>query len=274
MRQRQQETRRTFTLIRPFDKPKALSFTLIELLVVIAIIAILAAMLLPALGNAREQGRRTSCMSNLKQFGLAINLYTDDYEWYPLGTGATSSLQFTGLMWDTAYPFVPKYGVPITMLDCPSDLTRTSTVDYWPYWSTIVKNVSYGYNAKVGGNLHAASGQDTMPELGGVRSRGHKVSWSQTPSTSIAMLDQDRVTAGLGGAYGPTTSYFWYRDYWYQYDYQGPIMDNPHHGNGGNYSFLDGHCEFATTSQYMTSLRYKGDWTYPGVTDTRNHVNY
>ena len=64
---------------------KARAFTLIELLVVIAIIAILAAILFPVFARARENARRTSCLSNMKQIGLAFMQYTQDYdERYPI----------------------------------------------------------------------------------------------------------------------------------------------------------------------------------------------
>ena len=59
---------------------KKTGFTLIELLVVIAIIAILAALLLPALASAKESGRSAKCLSNMRQVGLGIYMYKDDYD--------------------------------------------------------------------------------------------------------------------------------------------------------------------------------------------------
>lgn len=63
--------------------PALRAFTMIEILVVLGIIALLAAILLPVLGRAREAGRSASCKSNLHQLGLAMTQYTADYERYP-----------------------------------------------------------------------------------------------------------------------------------------------------------------------------------------------
>ena len=86
--------------MKPVSSRSQRGFTLIELLVVIAIIAILAAILFPAFARARENARRASCQSNLKQIGLGIMQYTQDYdEKYPSGStyalSATTDACFT-----------------------------------------------------------------------------------------------------------------------------------------------------------------------------------
>ena len=100
------------------SEPRQLSiqksaFTLIELLVVIAIIAILAAMLLPALARAKESGKRISCLNSLRQLGIASQLYLGDSQGYYPPRAINSR-------WPNA--FYDDYGKNVQMLLCPDDV--------------------------------------------------------------------------------------------------------------------------------------------------------
>jgi prepilin-type N-terminal cleavage/methylation domain-containing protein/prepilin-type processing-associated H-X9-DG protein len=81
--------------IRPSAVARS-AFTLIELLVVVAIVSLLAAILFPVFGRTRESGRKSSCLSNLKQIGLAFTQYTQDYdEAYPLTSFGATNISWT-----------------------------------------------------------------------------------------------------------------------------------------------------------------------------------
>ena len=104
-----------------FSKRHRNGFTLIELLVVIAIIAILAAILFPVFAKAREAARATTCKSNLKQIGLAANMYKQDYdETLPFSVNGQNSFTWTGTgttYW--AYFYLP-YTKNQQIWACPS----------------------------------------------------------------------------------------------------------------------------------------------------------
>jgi prepilin-type N-terminal cleavage/methylation domain-containing protein/prepilin-type processing-associated H-X9-DG protein len=229
------------------------AFTLIELLVVIAIIAILAAILFPVFARARENARRASCMSNLKQIGLGIMMYVQDYdEKYPFSlmrSNGTLSPAGTGpsttswIWYQTLQPYTKSFQVFV----CPSG-NPNYTAD--PY------DGNYGTNTLI------------MPDTATTPIVAISQSAIQSVSTTYLAMDAGPYQVGYGNATFPQNAF------WYTPGACGPTgIGNPsagpvylsgfslsdcqtgRHLGGVNMAFADGHVKWLKNNELVTQAK-------------------
>lgn len=194
---------------------KRLSFTLTELLVVVGILAVLAAVVLPVMANARESGRRSVCQNNLRQIAVAIQLYTQDYDGtYPLETSVLIQNGVrTQFSWNHA--LLPYLKDP-HVFHCPSHPDRGQGDQHYTYNGKRLNTLLPQRPTALRFGNHEAS----LPATATI--------WTTVDSGGIGaddvLHDLRAVTSSCGRSYLGSTL----------------------HRGGGNYAFLDGHVAWLT----------------------------
>lgn len=233
---------------------KTRGFTLIELLVVIAIIAILASILFPVFAIARENARRSSCQSNMKQLGMGFVQYLQDSDDRnpPLegnDVGWTNSTPGTTALFSTAYHAVGQqftgwpeeiypYVKSTQVYHCPSQTTNvsgfsTSSLTAYGMNAAFVRYNFWGNNPRIDTGTAALVVAPSSVILLGEQEQSRLFGYTVTPSDEGSGYSN---TLDMPGVYYGSTVKQW------------------RHGSGLNYLYYDGHVKFLNTVFRKTQL--------------------